>query len=173
MVNTDITHLHKTQQQWTGWKGWVTSKKKDKDRREGKGCRCWLGGALTIYQQGWFEQNLSVEHQFYVGWWFSVVWTRWSSVFPKHPFRQIAVILFILFFKSSWWKIAIAARKTAATTFVLSYTVSLFFFYVGDPPDGLAGFVPGGPDTWPAGWSTPHHTWHCTKIYTHTSSVRI
>ena len=133
MVNTDITHLHKTQQQWTGWKGWVTSKKKDKDRREGKGCRCWLGGALTIYQQGWFEQNLSVEHQFYVGWWFSVVWTRWSSVFPKHPFRQIAVILFILFFKSSWWKRAGAARNwinSVPQTAAWIFAFSISFCYV-------------------------------------------
>ena len=56
-------------------------------------------------------------------WWFGMVWTGRSSIFPKHPFRQVAVILFILFFKSSWWKIASAARnlinsvpQTAATT---------------------------------------------------------
>ena len=31
--------------------------------------------------------------------------------FSKHPFRQVAVIPLILFFKSSWWKIASAARN--------------------------------------------------------------
>ena len=36
------------------------------------------------------------------GWWFGVVWTRWSSIFLKHPFLQVPVILVILFFKSSW-----------------------------------------------------------------------
>ena len=27
-------------------------------------------------------------------------WTGWSSIFPKHPFRQVSILLFILFFKS-------------------------------------------------------------------------
>ena len=35
-------------------------------------------------------------------WWFSVVWTRRSSIFPKHPFRQVSVLLFIHFFRSAW-----------------------------------------------------------------------
>ena len=51
-----------------------------------------------------------------VRWWFGMVWTRWSSIFPKHPFRQVAVILFILFFKSSWCKIASAARYLINST---------------------------------------------------------
>ena len=34
-----------------------------------------------------------------VGWWFSMVWTGWSSIFSKHPFQKVALILFILFFK--------------------------------------------------------------------------
>ena len=42
---------------------------------------------------------------------FGMVWAGWSSIFPKHPFRQVSIILLILFFKSSWWKIASAARK--------------------------------------------------------------
>ena len=33
----------------------------------------------------------------FVGLLFGIVWTRWSSIFPKHPFLQVAVILFILF----------------------------------------------------------------------------
>ena len=44
-----------------------------------------------------------------------------------HPFRQVAVIIFILFFKSSWCKIASAARnwnhsvlQSAPTTFAFS-----------------------------------------------------
>ena len=35
----------------------------------------------------------------------------WSSIFSKHPFCQVAFVLFILLFKSSWWKIASAARN--------------------------------------------------------------
>ena len=31
-----------------------------------------------------------------------MVWTQWSSIFLKHPFRQVSVLPFILFFKSSW-----------------------------------------------------------------------
>ena len=34
-----------------------------------------------------------------VGWWFGMVWTRWSFIFSQHPFHQLAFILFILFFK--------------------------------------------------------------------------
>ena len=60
-----------------------------------------------------------------VGWWFSMVWTGWSSIFPKYPFHQVAVFLFILFFKSYWWEIAIAARTLInsvpqTTTFAFS-----------------------------------------------------
>ena len=62
-----------------------------------------------------------------VGWGFGMVWTRWSSIFPKHPFCQVAVILLILFCKLSWWKIASAASnwnnsdpQTEATTFAFS-----------------------------------------------------
>ena len=36
------------------------------------------------------------------GWWFGVVWTRWSPIFLKHPLCQATVLQFILFFKSSW-----------------------------------------------------------------------
>ena len=46
---------------------------------------------------------------FLVGWWFGMVRTGWSNILLKHPFRQVAVLLFILFFKSAWSKIAIAA----------------------------------------------------------------
>ena len=33
------------------------------------------------------------------GLWFDMVWTGWSSIFSKHPFQKVALILFILFFK--------------------------------------------------------------------------
>ena len=57
-----------------------------------------------------------------------MVWTVWSSNFSKHPFRQIAVILFILFFKiilveniysaaRSWLS---SVPQTAETTFSFS-----------------------------------------------------
>ena len=59
-----------------------------------------------------------------VGWWFGMARTKWSYIFPKHPFCHIAVTLFIFLFKLSCWKIAGAARnwtnyvpQTAATTF--------------------------------------------------------
>ena len=30
---------------------------------------------------------------------------------PKHPFRQVAIIIFVIFSNSSWWKIASAAKN--------------------------------------------------------------
>ena len=64
-----------------------------------------------------------------------MVWTGWSSIYPKHPFCQVAFILFILFFKSSWWKIASAAKNLSnyvqqtaeRTTFAFS---SVFILWV-------------------------------------------
>ena len=41
------------------------------------------------------------------GRWFGAGWTGGSSIFPKHPFRQVSVPLFILFFKSTWRLMAI------------------------------------------------------------------
>ena len=81
---------------------------KNKDRREGKCSRWWLGDVLE-----WCTNNLAARMiktnifgrtSIMVGWWFGMVWTGWSFIFPKHPFRQLAVILFILYLKSSWWK---------------------------------------------------------------------
>ena len=40
------------------------------------------------------------EHQFWEGG--GLVWTRWSSIFLKHPFCQASVLQIILFFKSAW-----------------------------------------------------------------------
>ena len=34
------------------------------------------------------------------GWWFGVVWTRWSFIFLKHPFCQASVLLFIFLIKN-------------------------------------------------------------------------
>ena len=70
--------------------------------------------------QRWLEPKFSEEHPF---------WSDggWSSIFSKHSFRQVAVVLFILFFKTSWWKTASAVRngrnsvpQTEVTTFAFS-----------------------------------------------------
>ena len=52
-----------------------------------------------------FWENIHFD----IGWGYAMVWTGWSSIIPKHLFRQEAVILFFLFFKSSLKKIASAA----------------------------------------------------------------
>ena len=59
------------------------------------------------------------------GWWFGVVWTRWSSIFSKHPFRQVDIIITI-FFKSSWFKISPSKQQQ----WPLPYLMYLSFFYV-------------------------------------------
>ena len=91
-------------------------------RREGKWCSYWLGdvhecrtnhlAARMIWTKVFGRTSILVR------WWFDMVWTGCSSIFPKHPFRQVlystvAVILSILYFNSSWWKIASAARIEA------------------------------------------------------------
>ena len=92
------------------------AKKKDNYRREeGKGHRCWLGDIIEYR-----TNHLAVKMIWWKvvgrtttlgGWYFGLVWTCWSAIFSIHPLRQVANILFILFFKSSWCKIASAARK--------------------------------------------------------------
>ena len=42
--------------------------------------------------------------------WCGVNWRGGSSTFSKHPFRQVLIFLIILFFKSSWCKIAIVQQ---------------------------------------------------------------
>ena len=45
------------------------------------------------------------------GWWFGVVWGGWSSISFKASIPPSSYFLFILFFKSSWCKIASVARN--------------------------------------------------------------
>ena len=85
----------------------------ESDRREGKGRHCWLRDILechishlaarTIWRKV-FKRTSILR-----GFWFGVVWTGWSSIFPKHPFRQVFNLLFTLFYKSFWHQIASAA----------------------------------------------------------------
>ena len=106
-------------------------------QKEGKGRRCWLGDVL--------ECRTKIVRSILVGWWlFGMVWTGWSSIFAKHPFRQVAVIILILYFKSSWWKIARAARnwinsvpQTAATTVAFSsvFILLLWVWYLYSDAD--------------------------------------
>ena len=91
----------------------------------------YLNAPLT--QQGWFEEKLKKKHFRRVGVWCDGI--GWSSIFSKHPFRQAAVMLFILFLKSSWFKMAYTARncinsvsQAAATTFVFS-SVGILLLY--------------------------------------------
>ena len=116
------------------------AKKKDNYRREeGKGHRCWLGDIIE------YRTNHLAEKMIWWkvvgrtttlgGWYFGLVWTCWSAIFSIHPFRQVANILFILFFKSSWCKIASAARnwiysvaQTEATTFAFSSVFTLLLW---------------------------------------------
>ena len=64
-----------------------------------------------------------------VGWWFhwfGAVWTRLSSFFSKNPIRQVAVILFILFIKSSWCKIVSVATGNEFKCRMLSLSFGSF-----------------------------------------------
>ena len=45
------------------------------------------------------------------GWWFGMVWGGWSSISFKASIPPSSYFLFILFFKSSWCKIASVARN--------------------------------------------------------------
>ena len=75
-----------------------------------------------------------------VGWWLGMVWTRWSTVFSKHPFRPVAFFYSSFSSKSSWWKISSAARNwinsgshAAATTFAFSSVFILLTWYSVGP----------------------------------------
>ena len=92
--------------------------KKDKDKRESKGRHCCLGTLEDILEcrTNHLAARMNWTKIFRItfilaGWWFGMVWIWWSSIFLIHPFCQVAVILFIIFFKSSWWEISIAARN--------------------------------------------------------------
>ena len=74
-----------------------------------------------------------------VGWWFDMVWNQWSSIFSKHPFRQVAFILQYSSFSaiSSWWRISSAKRnwinpvlQTAVTSFAFSSVFTLLLWWV-------------------------------------------
>ena len=84
-----------------------------------------------------FWENIHFD----IGWGYAMVWTGWSSIIPKHLFRQEAVILYILFFKSSLKKIAGVASvpQTAATTFDLHSVFIIILLYL---LDHLGHFVP-------------------------------
>ena len=69
------------------------------------------------------------------GWWFGVVWTGWSYIFPKHPIRQVSVLLtsnhpfllIILVLNLEAWNWINSVPQRAATTFAFS-SVKFFFF---------------------------------------------
>ena len=71
-------------------------------RVRSKGRRCWLGDVIKC-QASHLLARMILRKSFWknirIG---RLVWTRWSSIFPKHQFRQVSVLLFILFFKSFW-----------------------------------------------------------------------
>ena len=79
-------------------------------------------------------RKLFWENMVLGGWWFGVVWTGWSSIFPKHPFRQEAVFNLFLF-KSYWqWSASAACNQinsvaqASATTF--AFPPDWFLFHV-------------------------------------------
>ena len=80
-----------------------SAEKQDKDRREGKGHRCYLGDILECRTNHLAARMIWTKvfgrKSIWVGWWFGMVWTGWSSILSKHPFRQVVCILFILFIK--------------------------------------------------------------------------
>ena len=83
------------------------SKKNYKYRSEGQGRRWWLGDVFEC-RTNHLAARMIWENVFWrtttLGGWglYTVVWTGWSFIFSKYPFRQILqVILFILFFQSS------------------------------------------------------------------------
>ena len=102
----------------------------------------YLNAALTILQKGWFEQKDYGRTYILVRW-----YAGWSSIFTKHPLQQVDVILFILFYKSSWCKIASAAKnwsnsvtQTAATTFAF-FSVFFFLLCIRDSAEKYTAFL--------------------------------
>ena len=80
--------------------------RKESDIREGKGRRCCLGDILECrishFAARMIWRQIFKRTSILGGWWFGVMWTGWSLIFLKHPFRQVFVLPFFLFFKSSW-----------------------------------------------------------------------
>ena len=78
------------------------------DGREGKGRSSWLGDVLECHTSHlaarmiWTKVIRRTNTSILGGWWFGVVWTGRSSIFPKHAFRHVSIFQFIHFFKSSW-----------------------------------------------------------------------
>ena len=101
-----------------------------KTEEKGKGRRCCLGDwndsipcRASYFAQGWFEEGMNSSH---------------SSYRPgaNHPILHIVLVQLILFFRSSWCKIASAAKKwsnfvqAAATTFPFtSFFIHLLCLY--------------------------------------------
>ena len=67
-----------------------SAEKQDKDRREGKGHRCYLGDILECRTNHLAARMIWTKvfgrKSIWVGWWFGMVWTWWSSIIPKCPF---------------------------------------------------------------------------------------
>ena len=64
----------------------------------------YLNAALSNYRIGWFEEKVLEVYPFWEDGGF--VWCEPDDhpLFSKHPFSKVAVILFLLFFKSSRYK---------------------------------------------------------------------
>ena len=108
---------------------------KESERRERKGRHCRLGDVLKCRTSHLAARMIcrTVFGRTTIlgGWWFDVVGTGGSSIFPKHPFCHVCVLIFILFSKSSCCLMPIVRHcgvpKRSATTFpsLLSNTYSI------------------------------------------------
>ena len=130
-----------------------------------------------------------------VGRWFGMVRTRWSSIFLKHPLREVAIILFILFFKYLVWQGTESIPSpdnsdnlflrfclypsyilVAHTILLLKYTVSLFNCLAPGLPDrsaegrGSSRTLSKWRLQWPPSQTAPHHpgtpSLSCKMCYT-------
>ena len=113
----------------------IDPKKKHKCRREGKHRRghgwehiltAWTPHLSFITKDDLKKDFWENIHFGRVVVW-NMVWTWWSSTSSKHPFRQVAFILFIPFFKLSWCQIASASSPQAAATTFAFYSVFILF----------------------------------------------
>ena len=108
----------------------------EKDKREGKGFRCCLGDVLECRTSHLAARMIGRQVvgriSIWGGWGFDVVWTRWSSIFLKHPFCQASALRSSFSSNhpgaksSAAWHWMNSVPQTGATT--LAYSPVCFFF---------------------------------------------
>ena len=94
-------------------KNWLYCRRRINTEEKAKVFAAVFGGGtryaapLAFSSKEDFQKSVLGEHPIWLG--CCLMWCEQMILFPMHPFRHVAVILFIFFFKLSWCKIAIAS----------------------------------------------------------------